>query len=1558
MLRHAISIALAVSAVLATAQNAAQRIVPIRAAVAIIDSDQTAGVQSNRTPYVWLNLESSKIKPAGMTFSNPGRDTQWTNAQVARWTALLGTPPAAGSLMNKRDAPYWELPLTTAGDDQLSKTDIILLGAYGNTSLNPFEREKLRRFMDKGGVLWVDLAGTASLDAVNNFPLPFAINSVPGAPNLQLDYQSPLMNYPISIGQADVNLMQSENLIGIRDLDLAALGLGGLEGIMQPLRPDSLKLQPVAVDGLGIFVAVGRVGDGYMVVTSRGLARTLNRVPLGNNLYNGNAAARAIPWTADRAADAAAKIVLNMVHLTSGFSHGAQGSRGMRSSPIDLGAPQLRRFVDTNSSFAPASSLGYNPPVVHKGAMVICTLDRVLVYDTNPREDLDGDGDPDDGIRDYSQGAGYDLLWESNPLAGPISAPTVANVPDHASGNLRDQILVVDSLGTLNAYSLFRYDVNGRIGGTTANPDYTVLPPTGAASFDLGQPGSAPYSPTVHDGFAFMGDTQDSGLNKVGRIWVVDPATGQTVRTGGTGWSIGGIAGGGIIPDISGPPTVGYIPILDNSGGLDRVLYVPTRPGALGPTSTAGVSSIWVGVKGERPSVYSEGGGVLTVQTRAASQGLDVYIPGAGESKSLGVRLVVLRPNGDPLTAAEMDAAFTGFVTQINGILSFQRTGVALPLNYTIRLDYTVDWGTGSPALTAQVIRGQLNLPDDSNRSRRVLHSVSLSPKGTLHLVVSSQVSSVGATPGGSYFAIREEGRGNFKVLNRFDLYEPHTINLNQANDVNYPETLLNSDPLVKAPSPVSAFLGGRMQRLTYTGAPTIANDIVYVTAKGIKPLGLFSIPYTIVMAFPAEPEASQIKVTDLGSGFTILQPDVVRSTFVSGTWTPDTFTVLQPNQYVYERGENGGNIRIDNLSATTRGPLINCLNTSQPIIIRRNGQPDLLVEPNAAASRWNRLLWYTVFSGVDNSSPALVTGNTLFVAGASSWPTILAGAGFAPSGQVFGMDSQVSPNDPFLNSADLSRPWLKQFYQLVFNSPVNVRPNPAFRWPQLTGTTNFGDYGIRLQQTVLALPAGGYAGPALGVVGGDGGLFTWANEGVWNFAKADFVVADEGRVARFDSASNPIWTVSGTFKTGRQGDTGGAAEITPLVRPTRCYPIGDRQVLVVDSGANRVLTMDPSGRENRSISGFILDPTFRPEGFESNEAQGLSGPRDALRYTRVVRAAQNPMSDAQPFEYWIHWVIADTGNKRLVEVVDRYNYDINTRQTGAAVIYTATNKPAIGVLYWHSQAAYSGGKFGYTSVVRTFVDDALNPRYVIAAGIGSSMPARADVGLDAPATAPERRAEDGNGGIVLFDGSNSTVITQVNVPAIGPNVYFNPATGTFNSPAEPAKAKRLGNLNSVSMKVTNNGRFSLLTIMFTDSEGVWEIVGAGPSWDVQWMLPAKAYRAIRRDGADNVLFSENPFDLRATYAKRLDSGEVLICNGYTGWYQRALATDNRVRFTGEVLMVDGDFDGTGTGAFGFGFGKLNFGFKTLSIRAQLDNKPGADRDARGIILPLFADRQ
>jgi hypothetical protein len=304
--------------------------------------------------------------------------------------------------------------------------DVIYLGLYGNTSLNSLEREKLRRFMDKGGVLWVDLSSSVALDAVNTLPMPFAINGTAGATPFSLDFSQPLLTYPISLSQNDALLMQSENAIGVRDFDLAATPYAGLEGIMQTLRPDSLRLLPVAVDALGAFIMVGRVGDGYMVVTSRGVGRTLNRIPLAGGGYNANIGPQAYTPASDRATDAAAKLAINLVYLSSGYKQASGGSRGARSTPIDLDPPALQRAVDNNVSFAPASQLGYSPAVVGKGAVAICSQDRLYVYDTNPKQDLDGDGDPDDGARDYSTGAGYDLLWASDPLSGPISAPCIA----------------------------------------------------------------------------------------------------------------------------------------------------------------------------------------------------------------------------------------------------------------------------------------------------------------------------------------------------------------------------------------------------------------------------------------------------------------------------------------------------------------------------------------------------------------------------------------------------------------------------------------------------------------------------------------------------------------------------------------------------------------------------------------------------------------------------------------------------------------------------------------------------------------------------------------------------------------------------------------------------------------------------------------------------------------------------------------------------------------------------------------------------------------------------
>ncbi len=1520
-------------ATMSLGQGFAKKVTTIRVAKALIESDNAGpGLLNNREPHVWYNLDSnSKIKPPGFNLANPA--------------------PQAGTI--KSQSAYWTMRLSTATDIQLANLDVILLAAHGFVSLNPAEREKLRRFVEKGGVLWVDVNSFTTLDPWNSLPYPFTTTTLVGGPGAYTDFNSFLLNYPNPITEFDLFQMQADQTTSLRDLNLASLGFGALASIGEPLGTDSTRFDIIASDNKGSYVSLGKIGDGFMLVTSKGVATTLNRIPVSGG-YNNNLGPTGIRPEFDRASDAAGKLVINLIYQTAAYEGALKGARKSGSTQLDFGAPMLQSFADINLPPYNAQN-DYRPPAVFKGLLIMPINNGIAVYDADPRKDLDGDGDPDDGIRDFAIGSGYDLVWISQALSGPVSSPIGIEVPNASPSITRDQIVVCDAAGAIHSFEAFPYNANGIIQGLIAAPPlYSISPDTGPADLDTGLEGHGIYAPTFHEGYLFMGDSQNNGLGRSGRIWVANPATGLQVTTNGVGWSMGGSAASGAVGDISFSPTVGYIPILDNSGGLDKVIYVPTRPNPAGPQSTAGVSSIWFGAKGEKPaSPPIDSPATLQIQTRASSQGLTIYKPTtATDDLGLGVRLTIVKPNGDPYTTAEMDATFTGAYAESNGVLTFAKKPAALPfpVGYGVRLDYTIDYGTGIPGMASQIVRGNINLPDDTGKERRILHGIALSARGTMHIVMSSQNPTLKA--GGSYYAIREEGRGNFKVVNRFTLYPNHVLTLNQATAVNYPETLQNSDPLLGflPPGLIQNLLSGPIANQTFVSGPVISGDQVIVSARGVRSI---FVPMSFTMAFKTEPDPIKIIVPSLAAGFAILQPDLDRSSSGPGGM-PDVFSVLQPNQYVYEERGGVGTIRIDNLSATTRGPLTNVLSTSQPVILRQNTQTDVLLEPSARGS-WNQLNWYTIWIGSNTKSPAFASGNTAFIATSSAWVSILSGAGFTEVGQVFGMETNISPNDKFLGSSDPNRPWMKQLYMITGTPMTTFDPNPAIKWPAMQGITSFADYQTRLQQTVLRRPGGGgFSSPTMGAIGGLGSVFAWSPEGIWGFNKADFLVADEARVARFDQIGTPVWSLDATFKTGNQGDTGGAAQVTKLVRPTKVYGLGDRQVLIVDTGASRVIKADISGKELRSVSQFKLDATYTPDSYASNEPKTLSYPRDAMTFTGIVAAANNPFSNAQAFEYWVHYAIADTGNQRIVEVVDRFAY-VNNRI--GSILSDSNGDRAVGVLYWHSAAKHSGAGYDYTSLDRAFVDAGVNSRYIYVAGIGNQLPTRADIGLDTPATTPQpRRSDEGNGGVVIFDGAASTVINEVNVPALPANVYWDPATGTFNSPAEPARRKRLGSLNSVDLHYHDVGGTPHLDIMVTDSEGVFELSGSGTSWDVEWMLTRKAYVAMRGNNT-NVFYQDNPADLNATYAKRLDSGEVLICNGYTGYYRRNLVTDPRVRFTGEVILVNGDFDPVGTG-LGFDFTKFNLGFHTTSIHAVLNNKPGGTYDARGIVGPVFADKQ
>jgi len=110
-------------------------------------------------------------------------------------------------------------------------------------------------------------------------------------------------------------------------------------------------------------------------------------------------------------------------------------------------------------------------------------------------------------------------------------------------------------------------------------------------------------------------------------------------------------------------------------------------------------------------------------------------------------------------------------------------------------------------------------------------------------------------------------------------------------------------------------------------------------------------------------------------------------------------------------------------------------------------------------------------------------------------------------------------------------------------------------------------------------------------------------------------------------------------------------------------------------------------------------------------------------------------------------------------------------------------------------------------------------------------------------------------------------------------------------------------------------------------------------------MMPNEAFTAIKQTTSNGfpVPAANNAVSLRALFARRLDSGEVLIVNGYSGY------TYGGGAFLGEVMQVNGTPNSSSTA--------LNLGFTSASISLDLTGTL-PNTGTRGILLPVFADRR
>ena len=149
---------------------------------------------------------------------------------------------------------------------------------------------------------------------------------------------------------------------------------------------------------------------------------------------------------------------------------------------------------------------------------------------------------------------------------------------------------------------------------------------------------------------------------------------------------------------------------------------------------------------------------------------------------------------------------------------------------------------------------------------------------------------------------------------------------------------------------------------------------------------------------------------------------------------------------------------------------------------------------------------------------------------------------------------------------------------------------------------------------------------------------------------------------------------------------------------------LADESYVVADTGNNRVVEFNPAGKVIGEWNAFQDPFNYLPPG----EVTKLSGPMDVQRWVEQER-----VSATNEDIYVIHTLVADTGNSRVVEIVDKIRYQAGNFNSGSYVTINgqtgSDGQPVrwYHVLVWSSQTNAQGLKLRYRNAQRVFWPDA-----------------------------------------------------------------------------------------------------------------------------------------------------------------------------------------------------------------------------------------------------------
>ena len=543
----------------------------VNAGVVFLGRASTPLVRQNNNPYAFdpapylfhtLNLRPD-IKPFGWNIVNPLAPRTVTQAIATRWPGYTNgggqvvAPPVTANM-----AAYWEVPLDDTSADQLRRYDVLFLPLQAGKTMTPLESEKLRRFVDNGGALFIEYYNGAANSPLPPFNFFAALNTgnQPGILDLpafnSLYLRTPVLQEPYAFDRPD----------------FGTLGVGPtlIPNNLTPVLPNYWGQVLTGPNGTAIYA--GQYGAGVMVASGLGIAAQISNPDSANPL-------NVTPYYSSDQAVAANNVSTPDLKFLANLITYVDSHPNENKNPRQNGsAADLASFAPAWTAPVKASTNTPGGAAIWGKYVFVTDANGILhAYDAIPGEDLTGSGKADDGKIDLSlpvpNNTSYDEIWQVS-LGANASAPTVFSYGGST------YVMAADNKGQVYRYNV----IDGT--GAGANP----YPNAGGAAF----PGSSlTPSPTYFEGRIYQ--TQADGKLYVydlnggsagpGVAFLLNPVTatggGPSVEYGTGAPAVGTIADGDVTNDmVALVPTTQNLYTVFLGARADLLLPVGNTPGA------------------------------------------------------------------------------------------------------------------------------------------------------------------------------------------------------------------------------------------------------------------------------------------------------------------------------------------------------------------------------------------------------------------------------------------------------------------------------------------------------------------------------------------------------------------------------------------------------------------------------------------------------------------------------------------------------------------------------------------------------------------------------------------------------------------------------------------------------------------------------------------------------------------------------------------------------------------------------------------------------------------